>query len=82
MRNSKTLLDIELLWAIPLAFLSWIFFKTVRFLIRTLVNINANFNKKFKFKKKTTKKSYSKSLHFKHKNLTINNLHIFKFLIV
>jgi len=50
MRNSKTLLDIELLWEIPLAFLSWIFFKTVRFLIRTLVNINANFNKKTVFK--------------------------------
>jgi hypothetical protein len=50
MRNSKTLLDIELLCAIPPAFLSLIFFKTVRLLLRTLININANFNKKQSFR--------------------------------
>ncbi|MBE9033675.1 DUF6208 family protein [aff. Roholtiella sp. LEGE 12411] len=50
MRNSKTLLDIELLYAVPLALLSLIFFKTVRLLLRTLVNINANFNKKQSFR--------------------------------
>ena len=50
MRNSENLLDIELLWEIPLAFLSLIFFKTVRLLIRTLVNINATINKKTVFR--------------------------------
>ncbi|BAY67066.1 hypothetical protein NIES22_72100 (plasmid) [Calothrix brevissima NIES-22] len=46
MRNSENLLNIELLWEIPLAFLSLIFFKTVRLLIRTLANINVHLNKK------------------------------------
>ncbi|MEH1781710.1 MAG: DUF6208 family protein [Nostoc sp.] len=50
MRNSKTLLDIELLCAILPALLSLIFFKTVRLLLRTLVNINANLNKKQSFR--------------------------------
>lgn len=50
MRNSENLLDIELLWEIPRAFLSLIFFKTVRLLIRTLANINANINKKTVFR--------------------------------
>ncbi|WP_414588372.1 DUF6208 family protein [Scytonema sp. PCC 10023] len=50
MRNSENFLDIELLWEIPRAFLSLIFFKIVRLLIRTLVNINANINKKTVFR--------------------------------
>ncbi|MBD2342287.1 hypothetical protein H6G64_35830 [Calothrix sp. FACHB-156] len=50
MKNSENPLYIELLWEIPLAFLSWIFFKTVRLLIRTIANSNVNLNKKTGFK--------------------------------
>ncbi len=40
----------RLLWEIPAAFLSFIFFKTVRLLLRTLANINASINKKTVFR--------------------------------
>ncbi|MDH6058601.1 DUF6208 family protein [Umezakia ovalisporum] len=50
MRNNKNFLDTELLWEIPLAFLSLVFFKTVRLLIRTIAYINAKFNKKIFFR--------------------------------
>lgn len=50
MRDREKLLDIELLWEIPQAFLSLIFFKTIRLLLRTIANINAIFNKKTVFR--------------------------------
>jgi len=50
MINSEKIIDRRILWEIPAAFLSFIFFKTVRLLLRTLVNINASINKKTVFR--------------------------------
>ncbi|NEO56676.1 MAG: hypothetical protein F6K54_28535 [Okeania sp. SIO3B5] len=50
MKNREKFLAIELWWEIPLALLSFIFFKSVRFSLRTLVNIATNSNKKKVYK--------------------------------
>ena len=50
MKNREKFLAIELCWEIPLAFLSLIFFKSVRLSIRSLVNIATNSNKKKVYK--------------------------------
>lgn len=50
MTKSEKIADRRLLWEIPVAFLSFIFFKTVRLLLRTLANINASLNKKTVFR--------------------------------
>jgi len=50
MTKSEKIIDIRLFWEIPVAFLSFIFFKTVRLLLRSLANINASINKKTVFR--------------------------------
>ncbi|NEP12053.1 MAG: hypothetical protein F6K14_17960 [Symploca sp. SIO2C1] len=50
MKNRENFLSLQLCWQIPLAFLSWIFFKVVRLSIRTLVSIYNSSNKKKVYK--------------------------------
>lgn len=50
MKNREKFLAIELLWEVPLAFLSFIFFKGVRLSLRTLFSITTNSNKKKVYK--------------------------------
>lgn len=50
MKNREKFLAIKLLWEIPLAFLSLIFFKSVRLFLRTLVRISTSSNKKRVYK--------------------------------
>ncbi len=50
MKNREKFLAIELLWEVPLALLSLIFFKSVRLSLRTLFRIITNSNKKKVYK--------------------------------